>query len=266
MPTRDGYAEGIPSWVDLASPDPEGSQAFYGALFGWEGVQAPEGDGAYTMFLKDGKTVAGMGALSEEQIAQGVPPAWSTYIAVDDLDASLAKASAAGATVIAPAMDVGDTGRLAFVTDPTGAAIGMWQAGTHRGAQLVNEHGTLTWNELMTDDTDAATVFYADVFGYDVQVFEMPYGPYTTFWADGNVEGHAAAGMMGLPPDAQDSPNYWGVYFAVDDTDAAVELAVSLGAEVVAPAMDVPAAGRFAVISDPQGAFLTLMKPEQPLA
>ena len=139
MPTRDGYAEGIPSWVDLASPDPEGSQAFYGALFGWEGVQAPEGDGAYTMFLKDGKTVAGMGALSEEQIAQGVPPAWSTYIAVDDLDASLAKASAAGATVIAPAMDVGDTGRLAFVTDPTGAAIGMWQAGTHRGAQLVNE-------------------------------------------------------------------------------------------------------------------------------
>ena len=266
MPTRDRYAEGIPSWVDLASPDTDGSKEFYGTLFGWAATDAPAGDGAYTMFSKDGRVVAGMGQLTDEQAAAGVPPVWSTYIAVDDLDASLARANEAGAVVIAPAMEVGDTGRLAFITDPTGAAVGMWEAGTHRGAQLVNEHGSLVWNELLTDDTNAATAFYCDVFGYTVQVYEMPTGPYTAFWAEGNVEGHAAAGMMAMPSDMAGAPNHWGVYFAVDDVDAAVELATAHGAELILAPMDVAAAGRMAVIRDPQGAVLTLLVPEDPLA
>ncbi|MDJ0961115.1 MAG: VOC family protein [Acidimicrobiia bacterium] len=265
MGERSGYAHGIPSWVDLATRDIEGAKAFYGALFGWEAMDVPTGDqpGTYSMFMKDGKVVAGMGELGDDD--ETSPTIWSTYLAVDNLDTTLEKIVAAGGTVLVPAMDVMDTGRMAFVADPTGAAVGLWQAGTHTGAQLVNEHGTLTWNELLTDDTAAATDFYRDVFGYRVEVTAMPNGPYTTFWADGNLEGHAAAGMMARTPEMGEFPNYWSVYFTVDDVDASVAAAAEHGATILAPGFDAEGVGRFAVIMDPGGATFSVMAYENPM-
>ena len=264
MGERTGYADGTPSWVDLASPDTPASKAFYAALFGWDAMDVPTGDeaGTYTMFMKNGKVVAGMGELRQDS---GTPPVWSSYVAVDDIDATLDKVVASGGSVMVPAMDVMDTGRMAFIADPTGAAIGLWQAGTHNGAQLVNEHGTLTWNELLTEDTKAAEAFYVGVFGYRAESTEMPNGLYTTFWADGNVEGHAAAGMMVKAHDMGDFPNYWGVYFAVDDADACVATAAEHGATIPVPPFDVPGVGRIAVVTDPHGASFSVMKYETPI-
>ncbi len=259
MGERNGYAHGIPSWVDLSSRDTAASKAFYRALFGWDAMDVPTGDqpGSYAMFTRNGKVVAGMGELSADDTTS--PTIWSTYLAVDDLDSTLDDVAAAGGTVIVPAMDVMDTGRMAFITDPTGAAVGLWQAGTHRGAQLVNEHGTLTWNELLTDDTAVAEPFYTGVFGYRAETTDMPGGQqYITFWADGNLEGHAAAGMMARTPEMGEFPNYWGVYFAVDDVDAAVAKAAEHGGTILAPAFEVPTVGRFAVIMDPGGATFTV--------
>lgn len=219
----------------------------------------------YTMITKRGKTVAGIGGLSEEQQSQGIPPHWVTYLATDDLDASLQKVIDAGGSVIVPATDVMDTGRMAFICDPTGAAVGLWQAGTHTGSELVNEHGTVTWNELMTDDPEAAADFYVDVFGYRVDTADMELGHYSLFMADGNREGYYAAGMVQMPEDMVGVPNYWGVYFAVDDCDATVAAAKTAGGTVLAEPFEVPDTGRMAVIQDPQGAVFSLMKPDNEL-
>jgi len=262
MPERTGYAHGVPSWVDLGTNDVEGAKRFYGAVFGWEAVDVPTDQGIpYTMLYKNGKVVAGMGPLPPDQAEAGRPPMWNSYVNVDDADATAAKAVEAGGSVIMPVMDVMDSGRMAFIADPTGAAIGLWEPGTHKGAELVNEHGTLFWNELMTDDTATAGAFYAEVFGWKTEVTEMPTGPYTTFWADGNVEGNAAAGMM-PKTEEMSFPNYWGVYFAVEDVEATLGAVKDNGGQVLMQPIDVPQVGVFAVVQDPQGAAMTVMKPE----
>jgi predicted enzyme related to lactoylglutathione lyase len=265
MPERDGYADGVPSWTDLGTTDVEDAKRFYKAVFDWDAMDVPGGESMpYTMLSKAGKMVAGLGGMTPEQIEAGYPATWSTYIAVDDVDATLEKISEAGGSVVMPAMDAMGTGRMAFAADPTGAAFGMWQAGTHRGAQLVNEHGTLTWNELITDDAATATTFYETVFGYRSEVTDMPTGQYTTFWAEGNVEGNAAAGMMGKTDDMGDVPNYWGVYFAVDDVDESVRKVKDAGGVVLTDIMSIPEMGRMAVVADPQGAAFTVIEYSTP--
>lgn len=262
MPARDGYANGVPSWVDLGTTDMDAAKAFYGAIFGWEAEDMPNDMSMpYAMFRKNGKAVAGLGPITPDQAEAGMPPFWGSYVNVDSIEDTLAKATAAGGSVVMPALDIMDTGRMAFIADPTGAAIGLWQAGTHKGAELVNEHGTLFWNELMTDDTDAASAFYGEVFGWRSEVTEMPNGPYTSFWAEGNVEGNAAGGMLVKTPDMGDFPNYWSVYFAVDDVEEMLGLVKDNGGQILMQPMDVPEVGRFAVVSDPQGATFTVMKP-----
>lgn len=263
MPERTGYAHGVPSWVDLGTTDVEGAKRFYGAVFGWESVDVPTDQGIpYTMVSKGGKVVAGMGPIPPEQAAAGMPPMWNTYVNVDSVDETVAKASEAGGSVMMPAMDVMDSGRMAFIADPTGAAIGLWQAGTHKGAELVNEHGTLFWNELLTDDTAAAGTFYAEVFGWRTETSETPNGPYTSFWAEGNVEGNAAGGMMPKNQGMGPIPNYWGVYFTVDDVEATLSAVKDNGGQVLMQPMDLPGIGRMAVVQDPQGAVMTVMKTE----
>jgi predicted enzyme related to lactoylglutathione lyase len=260
MPERTGYAHGVPSWVDLGTSDVEGAKAFYGAVFGWEPEDVPTDQGPpYTMLNKGGKVVAGLGPIPPDQAAAGRPPMWNSYVNVDSVDDTIAKVTDAGGSVMMPAMDVMDAGRMAFVGDPTGAAIGLWQAGNHKGAELVNEHGTLSWNELLTDDTAAAEAFYSEVFGWRAETQDMPNGPYTSFWADGNVEGNAAAGMMAKNEGMGPIPNYWGVYFSVDDCDATLAAVKDNGGQVLMPPMDVPEVGRFAVVQDPQGATFTVV-------
>jgi predicted enzyme related to lactoylglutathione lyase len=88
------YAHGTPSWIDLASPDPAASKEFYGALFGWSFDDLPAGDGAYTMCSKGDKSAAGMMQLTEQMASVGMPPVWSTYVTVDDIEAAVGKVGA----------------------------------------------------------------------------------------------------------------------------------------------------------------------------
>ena len=100
---------------------------------------------------------------------EGQPPAWTTYVSVEDADESIAKVKAAGGTVFVEPMDVLDVGRMAVFADPTGAAAAVWQPRRHIGAGLVNEPGALAWNELTTRDTAAAKAFYGEVFGWEAE-------------------------------------------------------------------------------------------------
>jgi predicted enzyme related to lactoylglutathione lyase len=240
------------------STDPQASRDFYGALFGWDFEEMPTPQGpTYTMCRIDGKDVAGIGPLPPDMASQGMPPVWSSYVSVDNVDAMLGKVEAAGGVVMMPAMDVMDAGRMAGVVDPTGAVLMLWQPDQHIGARLVNQHGAFTWSELVTPDVDAAASFYEALFGWKTETADMGGMTYTMF----NNDGAVIAGGMKPPMDG--IPPHWGIYFAVDDCDAAVATATQNGATVMAEAMDSPA-GRMAALADPIGANFSVIKPADP--
>ena len=250
MPERQSYLPGTPSWVDIGT-DVEAAKAFYGGLFGWDAMEAGpvEETGGYGMFTKAGKMVAGFGP----QMNPG-PPVWATYVSVDDADATAAKVQAASGTVVMAPMDVMTAGRMAVFQDPQGAFFSVWQPGEHTGAQLVNEPGSLSWNELSTRDVEGAKVFYGAVFGWGEVTHEGPM-PYTEF----QLEGAPVAGMMPMPDGMEGIPSHWLVYFAVDDTDATVGRCQELDGSVLMAPMDIPQ-GRFAVLADSKGAAFAVIR------
>ncbi len=258
MPERTSYEAGTPCWIDLSTPDQDGAAKFYGDLFGWrvEEDENAEQTGGYRVAMLGDAAVGGVMKLMQE----GQPTAWSSYVSVEDVDATVARAREAGGSVMVEPMDVLDYGRMAFLIDPTGAAIGLWQAGRNIGAGLVNEPGALSWNELETRDPEAAKSFYAAVFGWSFVDHEMGgMGTYTE-WKLGDSSIGGMADISGRVPD--EVPAHWMVYFAVADTDAAVGQIESGGGEVRFGPVDIPA-GRFAMAADPWGAAFAVIKASE---
>jgi predicted enzyme related to lactoylglutathione lyase len=274
MPERDGYIPGVPCWVDTSQPDPKAAVDFYGGLFGWEfeNVLPADSPGEYYIGRIRGRDVAAVGSVPE-----GTPPMamWNTYVWVDSADDAASKATDAGGSVITEPFDVMDSGRMAVFADPQGAVICVWQANQHKGSQIVNEHGSVNFNDLHTNDPEGARAFYEALFGWQTlelgggfQVWTLPgYGDHLEQGDPGIRE--RIAEMGGVPgfedvvaslgqigDDQPDTPPHWGVTFAVDDADAAAEKAKDLGGKVVLPPMDAPWV-RMTVIADPQGATFT---------
>lgn len=250
------YAPGTPSWIDLASPDPDAAVTFYGALMGWTATEpgSEEETGGYRMFQQDGKNVGGL----MRHMQEGQPTVWSTYVTVTDAEETAGKVTAAGGSVLFEPMDVMDIGRMGIFADPTGAVFGVWQPKSFAGADIVNEPNSLCWNEVATRDIAADTAFYPAVFGWVAArpSFEAPDS--YTIW---ELDGKPVAGMMEMndqmfPPEV---PPHWGICFAVADCDATTAKARELGATVVAEPMDMPI-GRFSGLVDPQGAAFAIMQ------
>ncbi|MCA9974048.1 MAG: VOC family protein [Anaerolineales bacterium] len=248
------YPDGIFCWVDLSTTDTEGAKAFYSGLFGWEAVDTPTDMGSmYTMLKIDGKNVAGLGPLSPDMQAQGIPSFWTSYVKHDDVDAIAAKISGAGGMLMFPPMDVMAEGRMTMFQDPSGAVAGVWQPRNHTGAQLVNMANTLVWNELQTRDAAAAKAFYKSVFGWGDATDANGYVTYS-------VNGRVQAGMMQIDDSWGDVPSNWAVYFMVDDIAAATAKAVELGGVALVSEQSAGEMGQFSVIQDPQGAVFTIMQ------
>jgi len=225
----------------MGSPDPQASAAFYGELFGWTAAMDPRPDaGGYGMFTIDGKNVAGLGP----QMNPG-PPFWSVYISVADADETLAKATAAGGTVVMGPMDVFDAGRMAVLQDAVGSFVSVWQPNEHIGAQLVNQPGTFAWSELATKDLPASRDFYQAVFGWGLHA-EASSDTGAIFTVDGGMVCGAHAAAEGEFP-------AWSVWFGVEDCDASAAKVAELGGSVMMPPTDMDF-GRGAVVADPQGA------------
>jgi predicted enzyme related to lactoylglutathione lyase len=254
MPTRTSYAQGTPNWVDLQTTDQNAAKVFYTGLFGWTYDDQPMPQGpVYSMAMLGGNSVAAIAPQSPEMAAAGAPPMWNTYLAVDSVDDAVTKVEAAGGKVAMAPFDIMDAGRMAFVIDPAGAAVALWQANEHIGATLVNEPGTVTWNELITADPSVAA-FYQRVLGLTTSTMNMGAGDYTLFEVGGQMVGGTT------PPQMPGVPNHWHVYFAVGDADATAAKATELGGSIVAEPFDTPA-GRIAVVSDPQGAVFSVIRP-----
>jgi predicted enzyme related to lactoylglutathione lyase len=260
MSERDGYEHGVPCWVDHSSSDPESAVRFYAGLFGWETEDAmpPDSGQHYFMARVRGRDVAAVSG----QMNPG-PPIWTTYIAVDDADATAAKVPGAGGRLFAEPFDVFDSGRMAVLADQAGAPFSIWQAGRHRGAGLVNEPGALSWNELTTRDPDGARRFYGEVFGWRTSSMDFGGTEYTVFHLPGEAEPEPRTGIAGMMPMVgeqwpTDLPSHWMVYFAVADTDGSSSRAEELGGRVAVPAFD-SSVGRIAVLNDPMGAAFSVI-------
>ena len=278
MLERDGYPPGVPCWVDTSQPDPEAAVEFYGDLFGWEFRDAmpPDSPARYFMAGLRGGDVAGVASPPEGGPPMGV---WNTYIWVESADEAAAKVRAAGGRVVTDPFDVMDAGRMAVVTDPEGAAFCVWQARQHKGAQIVNEPGSLNFNSLNTRDAEGAKAFYRSVFGWEtlgldggVEMWRL--AGYGDFLAQRDPELRKRLADSGAAPDgfadvvatlnplADDQPEipaHWSVTFAVDDADAIAKRAAELGGRVDVAPFDAPWV-RMTVITDPQGATFTASK------
>ena len=245
-------------WVDLGANDAAAAKKFYAGLFGWQMQDMPAGpDSVYTMLRVDGKDVGALYTLGAEHKKMGIPPHWGSYIAVESADATAEKARALGAKFFAEPFDVFDLGRMAMMQDPTGAAICVWQAMKHAGAQVLGAPGALCWNELLTTDTRAAGAFYARLFGWGTKDTEMAQGGAYTIFTLGEKQ---VGGMMPMMPGWEGVPSNWMVYFAVANCDGSAAKARGLGAEVVVPPTDIPKIGRFAVVQDPQRAVFAIIR------
>jgi len=258
MPETTSHPPGTFCWVDLATNDVEAAKRFYTGLFGWDAKDMPAGDaGTYTMLEKDGKSVCGLFAIMPQMLEAGVPPHWQSYVSVENIAETAARAAELGATLLAPPFDVMEAGRMAAVEDPTGAALALWQPKQHIGAEVFREPNTLCWNELYTKDPDAATAFYTGLFGWSVNKMTGVAGqPYSEF----KLGDHSVGGMLEIQEEWGEVPPNWSVYFAVEDCDATLERAKSLGGKADMPRMDIKDIGRFAVLQDPQGAHFAVIQ------
>jgi uncharacterized protein len=277
VPERDGYIPGVPCWIDTSQPDPQAAVDFYSGLFGWEfeDVMPPGSEVSYFSARIRGGDVAAVSSVPD-----GAPPmaTWNTYIWVDSADETASKVRDAGGSVVMEPFDVMDAGRMAVFADPEGAVFSAWQAKDHKGAQIVNEHGSLNFNDLNTRDPEGAKSFYGSVFGWETlaldggfQAWTLPgYAEYLErdnpglrkqMAEAGAPEGFAdvVASLITIPDDQPDTPAHWGVTFAVDDADAIAKKATELGGKVILPPMDAPWV-RMTVIADPQGATFVASK------
>ena len=252
------FPQGTFCWADGQSTDVEKSKAFYTAVMGWTYEDIPFGDGmAYTMFRQNGHNIVGMGQMMPDMQAMGIPSFWTSHVKVDDVDALASKVSGLGGMVLMEPMDVVDSGRMLVLQDPTGAQMGLWQPNQHKGADLVNTPGAMAWNELTTDDTQAARDFYGGLLGWKFDKIEgMEY--YQV------MNGNRPNGGI-MPKQMAEAPPMWTVYLSVADIDKTVEKAKAAGGHVMTEVMEAGDIGRFAIISDPTGmtaAFIQLNEPQ----
>ncbi len=253
------HTPGMFSWADLATPDPEGSKAFYTEFLGLTAIDLPMQPGmVYSMLAKDGSNVCAIYQMPEEMGQMtGGQPVWNSYFTVESADETASRVAELGGAVMMGPVDVFDSGRMVVSSDPTGAVFSVWEPKSHTGAQVFGEPGALAWNELKTHDTEAAAQFYGGLFGWSANTTPSAGGgEYTEF----RLDGVSAAGMMAIRKEWGEVPPNWTVYFAVASLDAALDTANRLGATVAMAPMEVQGVGRFALLRDPQGAYVYVIQ------
>ncbi|MGV9992728.1 VOC family protein [Streptomyces sp. NPDC003374] len=244
--------EGTPCWADAVFPDLQAAKEFYGEVLGWTfGETAPE-FGGYTQACADGKAVA---AVVPPMPGQEGHSQWCLYFASPDAAATAGRIREHGGEVLMEPMRVGDFGTMCLAREPSGAVFGVWQAGSHEGFEATAVPGAYCWAEVFTREPGKADAFFTGVFGYTSKRLEDDAIDFRIF----NVGDETVLGRMTMTEDfPPEVPPYINVYFAVADCDEAVAAATGRGGELRFGPMDSPF-GRFAALSDPQGANFSVI-------
>ncbi len=249
------YLPGKFVWFEHVSNDVAKARAFYEALCGWTVQSMPMGGAQPYDLVMNGKD--GIGGLRSAE--PGMPSHWASYLSVSDVDKSFAAAIAARAKSLLAPTDFGTVGRAAAVADPTGAAVCLWKGAQGDPVDVEKTPvGGWFWNELFTPDAKAAVAFYEKAFGFSHEAMDMGAQGEYILLKDGT--GKMRAGVMQQPP-GMAAPAHWLPYVRVADCDASAAKATQLGAKaILVPPTDIPNVGRFAVVLDPLGAAIAVMK------
>lgn len=216
----------------LQTRDPTRAHAFYRDLLGW----TIDDDGLCTW---NGREVA---TITLSKAPQQVPSFWLPFLGVKDVDAATAQAQALGAQVRRH-----DAGREAVIVDPRGAVVGLRAGGEAAGA--------FAWDELLTDDPDAAAGFYAALGGLAIDTLDLGRaGVY-------RVLRSGARRVLGVMKHPANLHPHWQPYLLVDDVDAITALALKLGATPYFAPSDQTGFGRWSAIDDPGGAGVCFLHP-----
>ncbi|WP_432093674.1 VOC family protein [Streptomyces sp. bgisy100] len=251
------YQPGTPCWIDLVVPDQQAALDFYGELFGWAGEVGPAETGGYAVCTLRGNPVAGIMSAQAMGDQPAPPPVWTTYIASADADATERAIGSGGGNVMVPAMDVMDLGRMLVAADPTGAVFGVWEPKEFFGAAIVNEPGSLIWNELNTSDVQASTAFLSSALGIETTQMEGAESYYAI-----SAQGRTVGGLQPLSDQMPSgTPSHWLAYFSVEDVDGTVSKLSAAGGTVLKAPFDM-VAGRMAVVADPQSAAFAVIAPK----
>ena len=253
MTTRDSSPPGAPCWADLWTTDVPGSRRFYSLLFGWEALEPSPEFGGYWMFARSGApTAGGMGSMGD----MAANDTWKPYFCTRDIEASLHKAEASGATVHAGAMPVADLGVQAVLADPAGAVFGLWQAGSFEGFRILGEAASPSWFELHTREHAEEVAFYRDLFGYEITpVGDSDQFRYCTFRSPGSKED--LGGIMDSSAWPQAGGDHWDIYWHVDDAAASAARVEELGGSIL-QGPDPSPYGVLVLCADPAGAQFKL--------
>jgi len=248
-------------WYELMTTDTAASEKFYGAVVGWGARHSAPPMPPYTMFTRGDQSVAGLMALPPEALKHGARPSWMAYVGTADVDATVRRATEAGARTVMPAMDIPNVGRFAVILDPQGATIAIFTpSGNPQAAagSLPADHkaqlGDFSWHELMTTDSEAAMTFYKGLFGWEqMEAHDMgPMGVYRIFGTGGRQLG----GMFNKPKEAP-MPPFWGLYVKVDDVNRVKGLVEGNGGKVMMGPHEVPGGDWILGCVDPLGAMIS---------
>ena len=248
-------------WYDVMTTDCKAAETFYRRAIGWGAKDSGMADRSYTIFSMGPATVGGLMPITAEARAMGVPPCWTGYLAVDDVDDYAARVKKAGGAVHRAPEDIPGVGRFAVVADPHGAVFIIMKGTSDQEPPVVapGTPGHVGWRELHAGDREKAFAFYSGLFGWTkAEAIDMgPMGVYQTFATGGEPVG----GMMTKTPDTP-AP-FWLYYFNVDSVDAAVTRVTQGGGRVVMGSHQVPTGQWIAQCLDPQGAMFAMLAPKR---
>ena len=269
------YPAGVTSWVDLEVADLgalDVATRFYGDLLGWTFQPATRDEAPFRYLIArlGGQDAAGLGGPASPDRPGGTE--WTTYIAVDDTDATAAAVARAGGQVLLPPADAGEGGRSALCADPDGLRFGLFQARRRLGAQVTNQPGAWNFSDLHTADPEGGSAFYTALFGWEVsdlgfaRMIRRPgYGDHLEATVDPGIRERQSgatvppgfADAIGwVAPLAPDEAAHWHVTFSVADRDDAAATAERLGGTVIRSSTSDWT--REAVVADPLGAQFTV--------
>ena len=261
MPLISTHIHGQFCWAELVAHNMPAAVEFYGRTLGWTltDLNSSADDCIpHVQFLNEGQPVAGLIQLPDHLKTAGLPSVWNTYVCVDNLQNSLKQAVELGAEITCPVTNAGEHGLVAFIRDPTGGVIGLWQKGSHGGPCLRGDINAVCWNELATRDAYAAKTFYAKLFGWTFEDNPMSPSPYFIVMSS---DGEQIGGIMQMTEEWGDMPSHWNIYFHVDAVDAVTVTVQQLRGKMLVPPFDTPV-GRIAVLADDQGAAFSVIRLE----
>jgi predicted enzyme related to lactoylglutathione lyase len=243
-------------WHELMTTDPEGAKAFYSNVVGWTTEDIPMPGMTYTLGKADGVQVVGMMPIPPDAAAMNIPPNWTGYIAVDDVDASVAQVESLGGKIFKAPMDIPNVGRFAIVTDPQGAVFALFKGDGEGMDPGQFTPGHIGWNELYAGDMEKVFPFYEAMFGWEKRQ-PMDMGPMGVYQIYGAKDGPDMGGMMTRPP--QVPVPCFLYYFNVGDIDEAKSRVEAAGGKVINGPMEVPGPMWVFQAMDPQGAMFALV-------